>query len=388
MKNLLNKNKNINQNNLRLQLSSNLADIISRKSYLISSLYEFAKSFEKFDYSHIYKETIIHTINHIKKLYDFNAGTFISYDKEKNNYYIKGDEIAYKKYEIIPFLTDDMIEFAKKSLTITFKILNDKYDGKILNTPICSIIYIPISYQKELFGFLYFESEKILDINSDDISLLSIIASQMAFALKNAQLLEKIETNFLETINSLVSAIEVKDTYTKGHSSRVSKYAVNFAFYINLSKEEIKSIEIASLLHDIGKIGIPYELLNKKEALSNLDINFIRKHTEMGAHILDPLEFLTKEKKIILHHHERWDGKGYPKGLKGTEIPFESRLLALADSLDAMSTDRPYRKALDFRNIILEFKKCSGTQFDPDLSEKFIEFLEKNQHIIRRSYEN
>lgn len=365
-------------------INTDLGDIIAKKSNLISSLYSFAKKFENFTYSNIYNDTINLTVEHIKKIYEFDEGKFINYDKEKEEFYIQGKEIAYKVYDIIPFYPDEMLDFAKKSLTITFKLFNEKIKGKISPKPVSTLIYIPISYQKELFGLLYFESEKQLDINSDDISILSIIASQMAFALKNAQLLEKIETNFVETINSLVSAIEIKDTYTKGHSSRVAFYTVNFAFFINLPNYQIKSLEISALLHDIGKIGIPYELLNKKESLSTVDINFIRKHPEMGEHILEPLEFLSKEKKIIRHHHERWDGYGYPDKLKGEDIPFESRILSLTDSLDAMATDRPYRKALDFRNIILEFKKCKGAQFDPELSALFIDFLEKNQHIIRR----
>lgn len=380
--------KNENDFLLNMQAAPDLADIISRKSYLISSLYEFSKTFENFKYSNIYTEIISHSINHIKKLYDFSDGTFIHYNSDKNQYYIQGREIAYKIFDIIPFVPDEMLDFAKKSLTITFKVFNKKVEGKISKTPVSSYIYIPIAHQKELFGFLFFESKNILDINSDDISILSIIASQMAFSLKNAQLLTKIESNFVETINSLVYAIEIKDTYTKGHSSRVARYTVNFAFYINLPNSQIKSLEIAALLHDIGKIGIPYELLNKKETLSPMDINFIRKHPEMGQHILEPLEFLSKEKKIIRHHHERWDGYGYPDNLKGENIPFESRILALADSLDAMATDRPYRKALDFRNIVLEFKKCSGTQFDPNLVNHFIDFIEKNQHLIRRKDED
>ncbi|MFN3411746.1 MAG: HD-GYP domain-containing protein [Exilispira sp.] len=374
--------------NLNITSTSDLADIISNKSYLISSLYQFARTFENFKYPNIYFETISYTINHIKKLYNFSEGTFIKYDSEKDQFYIQGKEIAYKTYEIIPFPADDLLYFAKKSLTITFKIFNDKVNGKLSSKKVSTNIYIPIAYQREILGFLFFESESHFNINSDDISILSIIASQMAFSLKNAQLLEQIEKNFLETINSLVSAIEIKDTYTKGHSSRVSYYTINFAFFINLPTYQIKSIEIASLLHDIGKIGIPYELLNKKEQLSSMDINFIRKHPEMGEHILEPLEFLSKERKIIRHHHERFDGFGYPDKLKGESIPLESRILSLTDSLDAMATDRPYRKALDFRNIILEFKKCSGSQFDPVLAEKFIEFLEKNQHIIRRQNEN
>lgn len=369
-------------------LKSELSDIISHKSYLISSLYEFAKGFEKFKYSNISSETVKTTLNHIKKLYDFYEGQFIYYNFESDQFYIRGNEIAYRIYDTIPYESDEMLEFARKSLTITFKIYNQKIKGRISNIPVSSIIYIPIAYQKELFGFLYFESIKPLNINSDDISIISIIASQMAFALKNAQLLEKIEMNFLETINSLVSAIEIKDPYTKGHSSRVSRYTINFAFHINLPTSQIRSLEIAALLHDIGKIGIPYELLNKKEMLSNMDYNFIKKHPEMGEHILEPLDFLSKERQIIRHHHERWDGNGYPDKLNGENIPFESRILSLTDSLDAMATDRPYRKALDFKNIILEFKKCGGTQFDPYLASQFIDFLEKNQHLLRRENEN
>ncbi|HNV44134.1 MAG TPA: HD domain-containing phosphohydrolase, partial [Exilispira sp.] len=246
----------------------------------------------------------------------------------------------------------------------------------------------PIHFQKELFGFIMLESEKVLNLNSDDISIISIIASQMGFALKNAQLIETVESNFLSTVNSLVSAIEIKDIYTKGHSSRVAKYTINFAFFLNLPKIKLKSLEISALLHDIGKIGIPSELLNKKEKLSISERDLIKKHPEMGEHILAPLNFLGSERIIIRHHHEKWDGSGYPDNLKGDMIPFESRLLSLSDALDAMATDRPYRTALKFPDIIKEFEIYRGTQFDPELATKFIEFLEINQHLLRRDYEN
>ncbi|HOV45473.1 MAG: HD domain-containing protein [Spirochaetes bacterium] len=369
-------------------LNSKLSDIISTKSLLISSLYDFAKSFEKFEYPGLQKDIIYYTVMHIKELYHFDNAIFINYDEANNSYFIKGGEVAYRVYDIKPFETNDILKFAHKTMNITIKIFNQRIHSQISDLEISTTVYIPIHFKKELFGFIMLESEKVLNLNSDDISIISIIASQMGFALKNAQLIETVESNFLSTVNSLVSAIEIKDIYTKGHSSRVAKYTINFAFFLNLPKIKLKSLEISALLHDIGKIGIPSELLNKKEKLSISERDLIKKHPEMGEHILAPLNFLGSERIIIRHHHEKWDGSGYPDNLKGDMIPFESRLLSLSDALDAMATDRPYRTALKFPDIIKEFEIYRGTQFDPELATKFIEFLEINQHLLRRDYEN
>jgi diguanylate cyclase (GGDEF)-like protein/putative nucleotidyltransferase with HDIG domain len=178
--------------------------------------------------------------------------------------------------------------------------------------------------------------------------------------------------NGLSAIYALVSTVEAKDPYTYGHSRKVSTYAVALAEAIRLPPEEVSRVGTAALLHDIGKIGVPDQVLNKKEELNEEDWEAIKSHPRLGATIVGNIPNLAPCVSIILHHHERWDGTGYPEGLKGEQISVQARILAIADSFEAMSSARPHRPALSLEEAVKEVRQGAGLQFDPKLVEVFI----------------
>jgi response regulator RpfG family c-di-GMP phosphodiesterase len=187
----------------------------------------------------------------------------------------------------------------------------------------------------------------------------------------------KMNKTFLDTIQSLVLAIEAKDPYTKGHSERVSIFSVELAKKLRLSYKDEWNIQVAGILHDIGKIGIDEAILNKPAKLTPEEYEKVKKHPLISFKILEPIEFLDEIKPLILHHHEWYDGNGYPEGLSGNDIPLGSRILAVADTVEAMTSNRAYRTALDVDFVINELKHFSGTQFDPTLANAFIQMLEQ-----------
>lgn len=182
---------------------------------------------------------------------------------------------------------------------------------------------------------------------------------------------------YISTIEAFNSAMEAKDPYTFGHASRVQEYAVWLGTAEGLSYSKIEFIKNAAILHDIGKIGISDTILNKKERLTDEEFEEIKKHPSIGSGIIKKVNFLEEISIIIKYHHERYDGKGYPEGLEGDEIPVESSILAIADAYDAMTTDRPYRRSLSKETALEEIKANLGTQFHPDLGQKFIDIMNK-----------
>jgi putative nucleotidyltransferase with HDIG domain len=170
--------------------------------------------------------------------------------------------------------------------------------------------------------------------------------------------------------------VEARDPYTYGHSRKVNAYAVALAETIGLPPDEVSRISTAALLHDVGKVGIPDKILNKKEKLSAADWEIIESHSRLGANIVGNVPNLVPCTPIILHHHERWDGSGYPEGLKEENIPLGARVLAIADAFDAMTSERPYRGALSHKEAVEELRKGAGIQFDPKLVEVFIGIAE------------
>ncbi|MBI2571729.1 MAG: response regulator [Candidatus Schekmanbacteria bacterium] len=183
---------------------------------------------------------------------------------------------------------------------------------------------------------------------------------------------EQIKVLFINTINSLVLALEAKDNYTEGHSRRVTYFAVLIAQQLGLAEEEIRQLELAAMLHDIGKIGISEHVLLKPGPLSREEYQHIAQHPVIGARILAPIDMLYPTLGPIRHHHERFDGRGHPDGLTGENIPLGARILMVADTYDAMTTTRPYRSARTHEEAIEELQHCSGTQFDPRIVEAFL----------------
>lgn len=185
------------------------------------------------------------------------------------------------------------------------------------------------------------------------------------------------------TISSLILSQEAKDSYTRGHTVRVTKYAILLAKRLGLPEQDIGILRRAALLHDIGKIGITDLVLGKTGKLNTQEKELIREHVVLGENILEPLEFLKKERQIASQHHEHFDGTGYPRGLKGDKILLEARILAVCDFYDAVNSDRPYRKALSQLEIIAELKKNRGSQFDPQLADLLLEAIEKEKAALK-----
>ena len=193
----------------------------------------------------------------------------------------------------------------------------------------------------------------------------------------------ELEKERLASIEILRRTVDAKDTYTRGHSDRVSEYSVLIGKKLKLSEDKLKLLKIGGLFHDIGKIGIPDSILLKTSKLTDDEYNEIKKHPSIGAHILENSSIFKDIIPIVLYHHEKFDGCGYPAKLKGEDIPFLARIVAVADTFDAMTSKRSYRDALPLDIVKQEFIKFSGTQFDPVVAKAFLEILEFNHNDIK-----
>ncbi|HIJ94598.1 MAG TPA: GAF domain-containing protein [Desulfuromonadales bacterium] len=220
--------------------------------------------------------------------------------------------------------------------------------------------------------------------SSEELEMLTTIAAQAAIAIKNATMYEEQQQTYLNTIQALVSAIEASDSYTRGHSERVTRYSVEVGHRLQLPSDRLQILERAAILHDIGKIGIDLSLLHKAGKLSAQDIHDLQQHPKIGMKILEPIAFLKDVRTCIGQHHERYDGLGYPQRIKYSDQLFEARIISVADAFDAMTSDRPYRKALAVDAAIAELIENSGTQFDPAIIEIFTAIFEEESIFSAR----
>lgn len=194
---------------------------------------------------------------------------------------------------------------------------------------------------------------------------------------------EKLEKAYLESVQTLRYTVEAKDSYTRGHSDRVSEYSVLLGKYLNLPEETLNTLRIGGLFHDVGKIGVPDSILQKESKLTDNEYSEIKNHPSIGAHILSTATIFHDIIPIVKHHHEKYDGTGYPGRLQGENIPYLARIAAIADSFDAMTSRRTYRDSLPIDVVIAEFRKCKGTQFDPKLADVFLDILENHFDEIK-----
>jgi len=250
---------------------------------------------------------------------------------------------------------------------------NEKYTSK-------SFVSVPLKVQNRVIGVLNINNkESKQKFDEKDLRLLTILAEQSARTIENAELYKHMQDTYLGTIQTLARAIDAKDPYTKGHSDRVTRYAVKIAREMNLSESAIRNIEYSALIHDIGKIGIQESILTKKGALSGTEYEIVKMHPLIGESIITPVKFLNGIAPLILYHHERFDGKGYLEGLRGEAIPLGARIISVADAFDAMTSDRPYRKALTRKKAREELEKESGKKFDPRVVEAFLRLLDRGE---------
>jgi len=248
-------------------------------------------------------------------------------------------------------------------------------------------VIIPlVNEYKHSLGVLFVESPD----REDGLRLLEIFSNQAASSISNAflhslvnvknELLNRtyvqLKRNYLDTVQALRLAVDAKDVYTRGHSDRVSFYSVELGKAVGLKNNELQTLKLSGLFHDIGKIGTANDLLLKSDRLHPDEYEEIKKHSLTGAHILSVISFFKDVVPVVRHHHERMDGSGYPDGLKGNRIPYLARIVAIADAFDAMMSDRMYRSRLDHENIRNELIRGAGTQFDTELTQAFIEIID------------
>ena len=241
-----------------------------------------------------------------------------------------------------------------------------------------SLISVPLRIGGNVFGVLNVTDKLSGDsFRNEDLTLLKALAQKASLALENQALYESIYTTLTDTLLSLVTTIEARDPYTRDHSQRVTQWAVRIAQRMGLSQEELDMLRFAGYLHDIGKIGIRDSILMKPAHLTEEEMSIIRTHPIIGERIVKPLGLLPLERSVIRHHHERWDGTGYPDGLEGKKIPLPARILAVADGFDAMTSDRVYRRGRPSGEALSEIERLAGTQFDREVVAAFKEVLEE-----------
>jgi len=253
-----------------------------------------------------------------------------------------------------------------------------------------SIICVPLPSEGGSVGVIYVDRiTGSRGFGERDLKVLTAIGNQAGIAIHRAQLARRVETLFSDTVRTLVNVIEVKDEYTLGHSERVTAVALRVGELLGLSKGELRILRLGGLLHDLGKIAINLEVLRKPGTLSQSEYSQIQEHAALGAKIVDRIDNAGEIAAAMRHHHERWDGTGYPAKLAGESIPKLARILAVGDAFDAMCSDRPYRKALTEEEIVAEFQKNQGTQFDPHMAEVFVDAFRSDkafQARIRKIY--
>ena len=238
------------------------------------------------------------------------------------------------------------------------------FDGQDLE------ILFPLMIEDRLFGALRVVSSNGIDSSKE--AKLSYLLQRIVERMENVVLYEGLYENILSTLDSMAKILDARDPHTSRHSTRVTELSMRIGKTLGLSDEDLDVLKVSASLHDIGKVGVPDKILLKKGKLTVEEMDIIKKHPDIGFDILSSIIPMKKDAEIIRHHHERYDGKGYPMGLKGEDIPFLSRIITLADAFDAMTSDRPYRKALPYSVALQEIKRCRGTQFDPGIVDVFI----------------
>jgi HD-GYP domain-containing protein (c-di-GMP phosphodiesterase class II) len=256
-----------------------------------------------------------------------------------------------------------------------FHKMIDDYTGFSTKSLVCA----PLTVHRKILGVI--EVLNKLDgsqFEDQDLDAVISVANTAAMAIENTKLHQTVLDAYKSTIKSLAATIDAKDPYTRGHSQRVMEYSLLTGANLSLSSEEMETLEYASILHDIGKISVDSAILNKPDSLNEIEWERIQEHPTIGANLLRGISFLEKASDLVLYHHERYNGEGYPTGLGGNALPLGARIIAVADAFDSMTTDRSYRGAMTVDQAIKELNKCSGDQFCPVAVKAFTSALRMN----------
>ncbi|MBS3908702.1 MAG: GAF domain-containing protein, partial [Actinobacteria bacterium] len=271
-----------------------------------------------------------------------------------------------------------------KPLLIDRRISRSRLDADSENIPFSSAMCAPLQYRGTIFGVVGTLSLAEKNFTYSDLRLFTTLSNLAGAAMHNAELFDKLSGFYIDSVKALVEAIEAKDSYTRGHSENVAHLAVAIAHKLGLDANAIEELQTSALLHDIGKIGIRDQVLSKPGKLDKAEFEHIREHPRIAHQIIGRIPAFKNIAEIILHHHERYDGNGYVLGLAGEDIPLGSRVLAVADTFDSITSSRPYRTAESIEFAKTELLKNSGTQFDPAIVEIFVEILDSG-YIEARS---
>jgi putative nucleotidyltransferase with HDIG domain len=246
-----------------------------------------------------------------------------------------------------------------------------------------NIIAAPLKVRGKVLGVLEAMNKRHGQFSENDLTLFVSLANLVASAVDNANLYQELKTTFYGTALALAEALEKRDPYTGGHTKRVWNYSRTVGHTLNLSREEMDLLMLSAILHDIGKIGVQDDILRKQAPLTREEHILMEEHTQIGADILRHVVSLEKVVPGVLNHHEKFDGSGYPQQLRGEQIPLIARIIAVVDTFDAMTTDRPYRKALSRETALAELHRCRGTQFDPTVVEAFVTSISGGEPGVR-----
>ncbi len=279
--------------------------------------------------------------------------------------------------------------FRNDEAIITCNAADDSRFGtgsSIISYNIASAMCAPMSHQGETLGVIYVDTRGAPGaFSQSDLELLVALAGPAAIAIKNAQYVAQLEQAYHDTLTGLANAIELRDHYTVGHTWRVTNIAIEMARALGWDEERLRLCQMGGILHDVGKIAIDDAILRKPGPLTDEEFEQMKQHPEHGARMMQDIDFLLPLIPFALHHHERYDGTGYPEGLAAEDIPIEGRLLAVADAFDAMTSHRPYRSALDPADAVRRIEEGKGTQFDPECADAFLSCYREGRiaHILQ-----
>ena len=330
------------------------------------------------------------------RLMNCEVGSLLLLDEEKKDLFFevalgeKGETVKEVRLKVGEGIAGWVAEHSKP-LMVADVTKDSRHSIKVDDTSgykTKNIMCVPVMVKEKVIGVLQAVNKLNNEhFSNEDLELFELLANQVAIAIENAILYEKIHTTFLEVSEALAESIEKRDPYTGGHTKRVLAYSMAIANYMKLNEEEMEKLKIAAILHDIGKIGVEDKILRKKENLTEEEYQEMKKHPMVGVEILGHISQLKDIIPGMRYHHERTDGKGYPNGLKGNNIPLIARIISVADTYDAMTTTRPYHNALSNSKAVAELKRCAGTQFDKNVVDAFIDAFENNE-IKTGSYNN
>ncbi|MHC4458845.1 MAG: HD-GYP domain-containing protein [Planctomycetota bacterium] len=261
-------------------------------------------------------------------------------------------------------------------------LVSENNGGHGIPANILSATFVPLKIREKVFGVLVTAVERgETRLTEKDLYYLAFMSQNAANAIENLALYENIYENLFATLYAFVNALEVRDLYTQQHSSRVTEISIVIGEALGCTSEELDVLNFAGHLHDIGKIGIPDNILLKPDRLNREEFETIKTHPAIGANIVEQLGLWEMERQIIKYHHERFDGTGYPEGLKGEDIPFLARILSVADVYDAISSDRAYRRKMEESKVLSIISEGSGSQFDPQIVEVFLNLYHQGKFI-------